>query len=102
MVKWSSSRAVVVAEDVQMTLAVIRALPCIRNPDGSMPLKRIEAIWDAAYEAGDTIRAFSYHRFKAIRDMLPDMGLLEWDDSTYRFGRACRWNASEELMGMME
>ena len=101
-VKRSSSRAVVVAEDVQMTLAVIRACTLHRNPDGSMPLKRIGAIWHAAYEAGDTIRAFCYHRFKAIRDMLSDQGLLEWDDSTYRFGRACRWSASEQLMGMME
>ena len=101
-VKSSSSRAVVVAEDVQMALAMIRACTLHPNPDGSMPLKRIWAIWDAAYEAGDTTRAFCYHRFAAIRNMLADMGLLEWDDSTYRFGRACRWRASEELMGMME
>ena len=45
-----------------------------------MPLKRIWAIWDAAYAAGDTTRAFCYHRFAAIRNMLADMGLLEWDD----------------------
>ena len=92
----------VVAEDVQMALAVIRACTLHRNPDGSMPLKRIGAIWDAAYEAGDTTRAFCYHRFAAIRNMLADMGLLEWEDCTYRFGRACRWRASERLMGMME
>ena len=97
-----SSRAVVVAEDVQMALAVIRACTLHPNPDGSMPLMRVKAIWDAAYEAGDTTRAFSFHRFPAIRNMLSDMGLLEWEDATYRFGRACRWRASEELMGMME
>ena len=97
-----SSRAVVVAEDVQMTLAIIRSFTLHPNPDGSLPLKRIWAIWDAAYEAGDTTRAFCYHRFAAIRNMLADMGLLEWDDSTYRFGRACRWGASEKLMDMME
>ena len=34
--------------------------------------------------------------------MLADMGLLDWDDETYRFGRACKWGASEKLMGMME
>ena len=85
-----------------MTLAMIRACTLHPNPDGSLPVKRIWAIWDAAYEAGDTTRAFCYHRFKAIRNMLADMGFLEWDDSTYRFGRACKWRASEELMGMME
>ena len=97
-----SSRAMVVAEDVQMTLAIVRSCTLHRNPDGSMPLKRIWAIWDAAYAAGDTSRAFCYHRFKAVRDMLSGMGLLEWEDSTYRFGRACRWKASEELMRLME
>jgi hypothetical protein len=101
-VKASSSRAVVVAEDVQTALAVIRACTLHRNPDGSMPLKRIGAIWQAAYEAGDTTRAFCYHRFAAIRNMLADLGLLEWDDCSYRFGRACRWRASDRLMGMME
>ena len=71
-------------------------------PDGSTPLKRIEAIWQAAYEAGDTTRAYCYHRFAAIRNVLADLGLLEWDDCSYRFGRACRWRASDRLMGMME
>ena len=101
-VKASSSRAVVVAEDVQMALAVVRACTLYPNPDGSLPLKRIWAIWDAAYEAGDTCRAFCYHRFKAIRDMLADMGFVEWDDCKYQFGRACKWRASDELMRMME
>ena len=63
-----------------MALAVIRACTLHPNPDGSMPLMRVKAIWDAAYEAGDTTRAFSFHRFAAIRNMLSDMGLLEWED----------------------
>ena len=101
-VKRSSSRAVVVEEDVQIALAVIRACTLHMNPDWSMPLKRIAAIWQAAYNAGDTTRAFCYHRFAAIRNMLSDMGLLEWEDSTYRFGRACKWKVGEKLMEMME
>ena len=98
----SSSRAVVVAEDVQMAIAVVRACTLHPNPDGSLPLKRIWGLWDAAYDAGDTARAFCYHRFAAIRNMLADLGLLEWDDCSYRFGRACKWGASEKLMGMIE
>ena len=98
-----SSRAGVVAEDVQVALAVIRAFTLHPNPDGSMPVMRVEGdLGQAAYEAGDTTRAFSFHRFEAIRNMLSDMGLLEWEDATYRFGKACRWRASEKLMGMME
>jgi hypothetical protein len=63
---------------------------------------RVKGLWDAAFKAGDTSRAFSFHRFQAIRDMLSDRELLEWEDSTYHFGKACRWRASEKLIGMME
>ena len=97
-----SSRAVVVAEDVQVTLAVLRACTLDMNADGSMPVMRVKAIWDAAYRAGDTSRAFSFRRFAAIRDMLSDMGLLEWEDETYSFGKACKWRASGKLMAMIE
>ena len=48
------SRAVVVAEDVQVALAVLRACTLHMNADGSMPVARVKAIWDAAYRAGDT------------------------------------------------
>jgi len=96
------SRAVVVAEDVQTALAVVRACTLDMNADGSMPVMRVKAIWDAAFRAGDTTRAFSFRRFAAIRDMFSDMGLLEWEDETYSFGKACRWRASGELMGMTE
>ena len=41
---------------------------------------RVKALWDTAYEAGDTTRAFSFHRFQAIRNMLSDRELLEWED----------------------
>jgi hypothetical protein len=97
-----SSRAVIVAEDLQMALAVIRGCTLHPNPDGSLPVMRVKGLWDAAFKAGDTSRAFSFHRFQAIRDMLSDMELLEWEDETYCFGKACRWKASETLMGMME
>ena len=97
-----SSRAVIVAEDVQVTLAILRACTLHMNTDGSMPLKRTQAIWEAIHAAGDTTRAFCYHRFAAIRNMLSGLGLLDWEDETYQFGKACRWSASEKLMGMRE
>ncbi len=97
-----SSRAVVVAEDVQVAIAIIRSCTLHPNPDGSMPLMRTKKLWDAAYEGGDTTRAFSFHRFAAIRNMLSGMGLLDWEDETYRFGKACKWRASEKLMEMIE
>ena len=34
--------------------------------------------------------------------MLSDMGFWSGRTRTYRFGKACKWRASEKLMGMME
>ena len=76
----SASRARIVAEDVQVALAVVRAFTLHPNPDGSIPVMRAKAIWDRMHEAGETTRAFNFHRFAAIRNMLTDMGLLEWED----------------------
>jgi hypothetical protein len=87
---------------VQTALALIRACTLHPNPNGSLPVMRVKGLWDAAFKAGDASRAFSFHRFQAIRNMLSDLELLEWEDADYRFGRACRWRASEKLMGMME
>ena len=95
-------RNTTVAEDVQTALAVVRACTLDMNADGSMPVMRVKAIWDAAYRASDTSRAFSFRRFAAIRGMLSHMGLLEWEDETYSFDKACKWRASGELMAMIE
>ncbi len=76
----SASRARVVAEDVQVALAIVRAFTLHPNPDGSIPVMRAKAIWDRMHEAGETTRAFNFHRFAAIRNMLTDMELLEWED----------------------
>jgi hypothetical protein len=102
LVVGEASRAKVVVEDLQMALALVRACTLHPNPDGSMPVMRLKALWDAAFKAGDTSRAFSFHRFQAIRNMLSDLDLLEWEDADYCFGKACRWRASEKLIGMME
>ena len=89
----------VVAEDVQMALAVIRGCTLHPNPDGSMPVMRIKALWDAAFKAGDTSRAFSFHRFQAIRNMLSDMGLLEWEDADYLFRQGVPVEGEREADG---
>ena len=98
----TASRAIIVAEDLQVTLAIIRSCTLHMNADGSMPVMRIKALWDAVHSAGDTTRVFNFHRFAAIRNMRTDLGLLEWEDATYQFGKACKWSASEKLMGVME
>ena len=60
---------------------------------------RVKALWDAAYEAGDTSRAFSFHRFQAIRNMLSDMGLLEWEDADLQFRQGVPVEGEREADG---
>ena len=70
-------------------------------------------MWDALFEAGDIDRAFCPQRFKEIRDHLSSLGLLDWQDVSYRIGwhdqdgkyhkgKACKWQASSRLMEMLE
>ena len=48
-----------------------------------LPVRRFEGLWTGLYEAGDVGRAFDCHRFKAIRDYLSDLGLIDWEDHTF-------------------
>ena len=86
-----------------MALAVIRACTLDMNADGSMPVMRIKAIWDAAYQAGDTSQGV---QFPAVSRRSATC-CRTWDCWSGRtrptcFGKACKWKASEELMEMIE
>lgn len=70
-------------------------------------------MWNSLFEVGDVGRAFCPQRFKVIRDFLSSLGLLDWKDRSYCLGwydqegeyhkgKACKWQASEKLMGMLE
>jgi len=76
------------------------------NPDGAMPTRRLQALWDSLYAAGDFKRGWSCNRHKAIRDMLSEAGLIDWQDETYFHvdggGRACRWRLTAEMAAAIE
>ena len=108
----TTGRSVVTAEDVAIFLACLKFFTGRMNADGTLPVKRFEGLWSAMYEAGDVGRAFDCHRFKAIRDYMSGLGLLDWQDRTFiaprldgfgnrKNGRACKWMAGEVLMGML-
>ena len=108
----TSGRTVVTAEDVAIFLACLKFFTGRMNADGTLPARRFSGLWAAMYEAGDVGRAFDCHRFKAIRDHLSDLGLLDWQDRTFvaprlddhgnrKNGRACKWMAGEVLMEML-
>jgi hypothetical protein len=109
----TSGRTVVMIEDVAIFLLCLKFFTERMNADGTLPVKRFDGLWSALNEAGDVGRSFDCHRFKAIRDYLSDLGLLDWEDNTFiaprfdhsgtrRNGRACKWKASEVLMGMLD
>jgi hypothetical protein len=108
----TSGRSAVAAEDVAIFLLCLRFLTGRMNEDGTMPTRRFEGLWSALYRAGDVGRSFDCHRYKAIRDYLSDLGLLNWEDCSYvaprveagqrRKGRACKWRASDQLMEMLK
>ena len=106
-----TGRVVATAKDLALFLLLLKWFHEHMNADGSMPWARFKALWDALYEAGDTDRAFDPKRFAALRNYLSSLGLLDWADATYKQGRwemgvkvggqACKWQASEQLMEML-
>jgi hypothetical protein len=83
--------------DFAQAVVLLRFFTENRNPDGSLPQRRVQELWTALYEAGDFLRPWNHHRWKAIRDWLSEMGWLHWQDHRYQIGaghergRACRW-----------
>ena len=109
----TSGRSVVTPEDVAAFLLLLKFFTDRMNADGTLPVKRFDALWTGLYEAGDLERAFDCHRFKKIRDYLSDLGLIDWEDSTFivprideagrrRKGRACKWKAGQVLMDVLD
>ena len=81
------------------------------NFDFSLPVRRLEELWNKAVDADDFTRPWNYHRFKAIRDMLSEHGHVEWINHMYfnyppqekkRDGVACKWRLSEQLRSQIQ
>ena len=79
------------------------------NSDGTMPTNRIKIIWDRLFAEGEIDRAFDYHRWRVIRDLMETQGGLEMEDrrfysgfvnkaGTLIKGRAAKWKMAEWLI----
>ena len=75
----TSSRARVDAIDLAIALPILKFCSQNMNSDGTMPTKRIKTIWDRLFAEGEIDRAFDYHRWKVIRD------LIETQDAVWRW-----------------
>ena len=62
----TSSRAKVEAEDLAISLSILKFCSRKLNSDGTMPTHRIKAIWDRMFENGEIERAFDYHRWRVV------------------------------------
>lgn len=95
----------IIVEDIAIAIMFLKFLKENKNNDNTLPTKRIECLWKAVYKAGDITRGWNHHRWKGIRDLLSNMGLIKWIDNRYQItdkinkteGIACKWEISEKL-----
>ena len=109
----TSSKAVVTAMDISIFLMFLVFFTNNMNEDGSLPWARFKNFWDALYKSGNIDRPFHPNRFATIRAYLTSLGLIEWEDDTYKIGaigsdgrkhngRACKWKANQLLLGLIQ
>jgi hypothetical protein len=109
----TSSRAKVDSSDLAIAFAVIRTCTLKMNADGTLPTERIRAIWDRMYLNGEVDRAFDYHRWKTIRDLIEVKGGLVMEDRHYYTGftnalgqeikgKAARWHMASWLVEKLD
>lgn len=78
-----------------------------------LPVPAIFFVLATRIRGRDISRPFDHKRFAAIRNYLSSLGLLDWQDNKYRpgwtdwdgqyhGGKACRWQASELLIQMLD
>lgn len=80
-----------------------------QNKDSSVPTDRIKGLWNSLYIKGDISRGWNHHRWKAIRDKLSEMNLIDWIDNKYTFGnkekklvgQACKWKLTKEFLEVL-
>ncbi len=82
----TSSRAKVEPADLAIALPIVKYCSQKRNADGTMPTRRIKVIWDRLFAEGEVDRAFDYHRWRVIRNLIEVQGGLEMEDRRFYTG----------------
>ncbi len=109
----TSSRAKVEAADLAIALPIVKYCSQKRNADGTMPTNRIKVIWDRLFSEGEVDRAFDYHRWRVIRNLLESMGGLEMEDrrfytgfvndqGEFTKGKAAKWTMAQWLIEKLD
>ncbi len=96
----------VLHKDIAIFLMLLNFFNKNKNEDNSMPTKRAMMLWKKLYECEDEVdRAWNHHRWKKIRDLFSEKGLIYWIDNKYYFGDksigekgiACKWEVKKEV-----
>jgi hypothetical protein len=109
----TSSRAKAEAEDLAIGLGIVKTCTSKPNADGTMPTERIKAIWDKLFENGEVDRAFDYHRWRVVRNLIESKRGLEMVDRRFYTGfvndqgqeikgRAARWHMARWLIEKLD
>ena len=109
----TSSRAKVEPADLAIALPIVKYCSQKRNADGTMPTRRIKVIWDRLFAEGEVDRAFDYHRWRVIRNLIEVQGGLEMEDrhfytgfvneaGTLIKGLAAKWKMADWLIEKLE
>jgi hypothetical protein len=86
-----AGRRKVAKKDVAVEVAIYRHIAEHPNPDNSVPVAWVKALWDDLKERGYTDRAFDPSRYAAIRDYMATKGWITWEDKGYVRGREIDW-----------
>ena len=74
------------AADLAIALPIVKYCSQNINLDGTMPTRRIKRIWDAMFAEDEVERAFDYHRWKTLRNLMETQGGLEMEDRRFCTG----------------
>jgi hypothetical protein len=88
----------VTPEDISILLAILYHCTNDINADGSMPTRRIQALWESMYQVGDIQRQWNPARYSAARNLIEEYEGIVWEDQGYTFGRACKWKLNQKVM----
>ena len=95
-------RRKVTREDLAIFLSILHFCFTHENKDGSLPTRRIKAIWKSLFENGQVARGHSDQKVKLLRGLLSKLGWIEWQDNTFCNSKACKWRLAEEVYELIE
>lgn len=100
--RMKAKRWLVTEKDFGICLLLMRKFREKPNRDGTMPYRRVEAVWKELYDAGHVERPFNYQRWKKVRDWLSEQGHIDWIDERYQPGQsACKWQLGDKMYDVL-